>query len=79
MINRMGRQTIHSDYRGWNLVVTRARPCLGSAGRSLPPLEIITARGPDRDQVLKDLKYRIDAFEANLVGDIAGNAGRRDD
>jgi hypothetical protein len=73
----MARQTIHTHYRGWNLVVTRARPCLGSAGRSQPPLEIITARGLDRQQVRKDLCDRIDAFEANLAGGFAGGAGPR--
>jgi hypothetical protein len=79
MIGRMRRQTIHANYRGWQLVVTRARPCLGSAGRSRPPLEIITARGPDRDQVHKELRDRIDAFEAKLAGDLAGAAGRSED
>jgi len=75
----MPRQTIHTNYRGWDLVVTRALPCLGSAGRSRPPLEIITARGLDRQQVRKELRDRIDAFEAKLAGDIAGAAGRSED
>ena len=75
----MARQTIHTHYRGWNLVVTWACPCLGSAGRGLPPFEIITARGPDRQQVRSELRDRIDAFEAKLTGDVAGVAARRDD
>jgi hypothetical protein len=65
----MARRIIHTTYRGWNLVVTRGFPCLGSAGRSRPPLEIITARGPAPEQVLMDLHDRIDAFEAELAGD----------
>ena len=73
----MARQTIHTQYRGWELVVTRALPCLGSAGRSRPPLEIITARGLDRQQVRTELRDRIDAFEAKLAGDVAGDAGPR--
>jgi hypothetical protein len=75
----MARQTIHTNYRGWNLVVTRSRPCLGSAGRSRPPFEILTARGPDRHQVRMDLHDRIDAFEAKLAGDVAGDVGRPGD
>ena len=52
----MARQTIHTHYRGWDLVVTRVCPCLGSAGRRRPPFEIITARGPDRQQVRSELR-----------------------
>jgi hypothetical protein len=77
----MARQTVHTNYCGWQVVVTRARPCLGSASRSRPQFETITATGPDRDRVQKDLHDRIDAFEAKLAGAGAGagGAGRRDD
>jgi hypothetical protein len=76
MVGVMARQTIHTHYRGWELVVTRGRPCLGSAGRRLPPLEIITARGLDRGQVQKKLCLQIDVFESKLAGDVIGDVAR---
>jgi hypothetical protein len=72
----------HGD---WLIVINEGRPFDGSAAPCrvpIPePLPILKATGCNRGEVYQNLRDQIDAYEAELedAGNVAGDAGRRDD
>jgi hypothetical protein len=57
----MDRQT--TEYRGWELTVSRGRPWVGAARFTRAPFDVFIVKGFSDWEVLADLRRRVDEAE----------------